>query len=232
MTNKKNIVVLGCSRGIGRALVELLAQNENHHVIALSRNTEELASFCKHPENISYGYTDVASKQVHQQLNKVLSEFNTIDVLINNAGKLVNKPFEKLSREDIDNSYQTNAIGVMFATQYFIPKMRDHGGHIVNISTVGAFQGSVKFPGLSAYSTSKAGITSFTELFAEEYKETPIRMNCLCLGAVQTEMLSEAFPGLEVPTSPEEMAAYIADFSLSGHQYFNGKILPVSASTP
>ncbi|MGM0478012.1 MAG: SDR family NAD(P)-dependent oxidoreductase [Bacteroidota bacterium] len=232
MTNKKNIVVVGASRGIGKALVQLLAQHEDHHVIALSRNTKELAAFCDSPENITYGFVDVASAEVHEQLDAVLSQFNYIDVLINNAGKLVNKPFDKLSRAEIDSCYQTNAVGTMYTTQYFIPKMSNRGGHIVNISTVGAFQGSVKFPGLSAYSTSKAGITSFTELFAEEYKETPIKMNCLCLGAVQTEMLSEAFPGLEVPTSPEDMAAYIADFSLTGHQYFNGKILPVSASTP
>ena len=105
-------------------------------------------------------------------------------------------------------------------------------GHIVNISSIGGFQGSVKFPGLTAYSTSKAALCSFTELFAEEYKETLISMNCLCLGAAQTEMLEEAFPGYEAPVSAEKMAEYIVDFSLNADQWMNGKIIPVSLSTP
>src|SRR5690554_5113331 len=126
----------------------------------------------------------------------------------------------------------SDLVGVMHATQYMVPKMIEKGGHIVNISTMGAFQGSVKFPGLSAYSTSKAGITSFTELFAEEYKDTKIKMNCLCLGAAQTEMLEEAFPGLKAPVSAAEIAEFIVDFAYNAPRFFNGKILPVSSTTP
>lgn len=227
----KNIVVLGASRGIGKELVKLFAENSEHKVFAFSRNTEAMAEFDELP-NVTYGFADISSEEIHSFLDRQLNQVDRIDVLVNNAGKLVNKPFEELSRQDIDKCYQTNAVGVMYATQYFIPKMKDEGGHIVNISTVGAFQGSVKFPGLSAYSTSKAGVVSFTELFAEEYKETEISMNCLCLGAVQTEMLEEAFPGYEAPISAKEMASYIRDFSLTGHQYYNGKIMQVSTSTP
>jgi NAD(P)-dependent dehydrogenase (short-subunit alcohol dehydrogenase family) len=97
---------------------------------------------------------------------------------------------------------------------------------------MGGFQGTVKFAGLTAYSTSKAALCSFTELFAEEYKESTIKMNCLCLGAAQTEMLEEAFPGYQAPVSAEKMAEFIADFALKGHQWMNGKIIPVSLSTP
>jgi NAD(P)-dependent dehydrogenase (short-subunit alcohol dehydrogenase family) len=107
-----------------------------------------------------------------------------------------------------------------------------HAAHIVNISAIGGFQGSVKFAGLAAYSTSKAAVCSFTELFAEEYKDTSIKMNCLCLGAAQTEMLEEAFPGYEAPVSAEKMAEYITDFALNADQWMNGKIIPVSLSTP
>jgi NAD(P)-dependent dehydrogenase (short-subunit alcohol dehydrogenase family) len=227
----KNIVVFGASRGIGKELVLQLSKDKANHVFALSRNTGALAEFCDE-SNITYGFADLTSTEVHDQLELVFKDMEHIDVLINNAGKLVNKPFEELTRSDIDSCYQTNAVGVMYATQYFVPKMKVRGGHIVNVSTVGAFQGSVKFPGLSAYSTSKAGIVSFTELFAEEYKETQIKMNCLCLGAVQTEMLEEAFPGYQAPTSAAEMAEYIGGFALNGDKYFNGKILPVSSSTP
>lgn len=227
----KRIVVVGASRGIGRELVLLLSKNKEHHVYALSRNIEAMADLDAY-ENVTTGHIDLSDDLLHDQLQTLFNTLDRIDILINNAGKLVNKPFEELTRDDINQCYQTNAVGVMHATQFFVPKLKASGGHIVNISTVGAYQGSVKFPGLSAYSTSKAGVVSFTELFAEEYKETKIKMNCLCLGAVQTEMLEEAFPGYQAPISAEEMAAYIADFALNGDKYYNGKILQVSTSTP
>ncbi|HZH85705.1 MAG TPA: SDR family oxidoreductase [Brumimicrobium sp.] len=227
----KVIVVVGASRGIGRELVLQFAEGKTNTVIALSRNTEAMETQFS-AENIHCGYLDLTAKDLHVALDKVLKSFPSIDIVINNAGKLVNKPFLELTREDIDVCYQTNAIGVMHATQYMVPKMLAKGGHIINISTMGAFQGSVKFPGLSAYSTSKAGVTSFTELFAEEYKDTKIKMNCLCLGAAQTEMLEEAFPGMKAPVSASEIAEFIVDFAYNAPKFFNGKILPVSSTTP
>lgn len=227
----KNIVIIGASRGIGKELVQLFANNEGNHIIALSRNVEAMSEF-DHLKNVTYKAFDLSSSTVLEDLTQILSEIKSVDILINNAGKLVNKPFLELTKADIESCYQTNAIGVMLSTQVVVPKMLNKGGHIVNISTMGAFQGSVKFPGLSAYSTSKAGLVSFTELFAEEFKETKIKMNCLCLGAVQTEMLEEAFPGFQAPLSAKSMALYIHDFALNGHKYMNGKILPVSLSTP
>jgi NAD(P)-dependent dehydrogenase (short-subunit alcohol dehydrogenase family) len=97
---------------------------------------------------------------------------------------------------------------------------------------MGGVQGSVKFPGLAAYSSSKAAIITFTELLAEEYKESGPSFNVLALGAVQTEMLAEAFPGFEAPVTAAEMGSYIANFALTGHQFYNGKLLQISNSTP
>ena len=97
---------------------------------------------------------------------------------------------------------------------------------------MGGFQGSAKFAGLSAYSSSKAAVVGLTECLAEELKDKDIFVNCLAIGAVQTEMLSEAFPGYEAPVSPKQMAEYIFDFAIKGSQFYNGKILPVSSSTP
>lgn len=225
------IVVIGASRGIGKELVQIFASDKKNRVIALSRNLEAMSIF-SNLENVQFSRFDLSSETVKDDLSVILSEIDQVDILINNAGKLVNKPFLELSKEDIESCYQTNAIGVMLATQIVVPKMEQHGGHIVNISTMGAFQGSVKFPGLSAYSTSKAGVVSFTELFAEEYKDSQISMNCLCLGAVQTEMLEDAFPGFKAPLTAKEMASYISDFAVNGNKYMNGKILPVSLTTP
>lgn len=230
MTNK-TIVVLGASRGIGKATVELFAKNQEYTIVALSRNIQPLKEISSLPNVVSFA-VDLTSENFKEELNTVLAPYPTVDILVNNAGKLVTKPFLDLTREDISSCYETNVIGIMLATQVVVERMSAKGGHIVNISSIGGFQGSVKFPGLSAYSTSKAALVSFTELFSEEYKETKIKMNCLALGAVQTEMLEEAFPGYQAPLSAEEMATYIVDFSLTGNKYYNGKILPVSLSTP
>jgi 3-oxoacyl-[acyl-carrier protein] reductase len=225
-----NIIIVGASRGIGKALVEQLAKNSSNQILALSRNTKSMGTFNQFP-NVKFAAFDLNASNVKEQAQAIFAAFDSIDILINNAGYLVNKPFTELAKEDLDACYQVNVIGVMQTVQAAVPKM-EKGGHIVNISSMGGFQGSVKFPGLAAYSTSKAAVCSFTELFAEEYKETPIKMNCLCLGAAQTEMLEEAFPGYEAPVSAEKMAEYIANFALTAHQWINGKILPVSLSTP
>ncbi|TNE53636.1 MAG: SDR family oxidoreductase [Bacteroidetes bacterium] len=226
----RQIIVVGASRGIGLKLVELLAENQENHILALSRNQKGMEKLLEHP-NVECAHFDLGGDSVKQQLTELTKNLDRVDVLINNAGKLVNKPFPELQRADFLESYQVNLFGVMETVQALLPKM-EQGCHIVNISSMGGFQGSIKFPGLTAYSGSKAALCNFTELFAEEYKESQIRMNCLCLGAVQTEMLEEAFPGYQAPLSAEEMAAYISWFALQGGRYFNGKILPVSLSTP
>jgi 3-oxoacyl-[acyl-carrier protein] reductase len=228
--SKKTIVVVGASRGIGKALVAQFAKNVDYRVLALSRDLEKM-------EDLFYGLENVVTfpfdllHNVHSEAKTIFEGIGKIDILINNAGKLVNKPFVDISHRELMDCYQVNVIGVMETVQAAVPQMLE-GGHIVNISSMGGFQGSVKFAGLSAYSTSKAALCSFTELFAEEYKDSKIKMNCLCLGAAQTEMLEEAFPGYEAPVSAEKMAEFIANFALTGDQWINGKIIPVSLSTP
>lgn len=230
MTNKRIIVVLGASRGIGEALVRKFSKDINNEVIALSRNGARMQELFGEKINVHTYAFDLAGKDVRKHADKIFSKWQRINVLINNAGTLVNKPFTELTHDDISNSYQVNVVGVMEVTQAAVEYMNE--AHIVNISSIGGFQGSVKFPGLTAYSTSKAALCSFTELFAEEYKETAIKMNCLCLGAVQTEMLAEAFPGYKAPVTADEMAEYITDFALKANKWMNGKIIPVSLSTP
>lgn len=224
----KNIVILGASQGIGAALVEVFAKDPSNKVIALARQVELMKELFKQ-ENV-FAYKLDLIENVHEQIDQ-LKLPDSIDILINNAGLLINKPFETITHQDFRNSYQVNVIGIMEATQALLPLLKD-GAHIVNISSMGGFQGSLKFAGLTAYSTAKAALCAFTEMFAEEYKATNIHMNCLCLGAVQTEMLAQAFPGYEAPTSPEQMANFIANFAEHSGQLLNGKIIPVSASNP
>ena len=227
----KTVVVIGASRGIGKSIVELIAKNSDYKVFALARNKEQLISNFGNFTNVVCGSIDL-THSVAGQLSEIFEGIHKVDILINNAGLLINKPFESISHEDFHNSYQVNVIGVMETVQYFVPKMNSEKSHIVNISSMGGFQGSMKFAGLSAYSTSKAALCSFTELFAEEYKNSTIRMNCLCLGAVQTEMLEEAFPGYIAPLLPDQMAKFIVNFAENNADFMNGKIIPVSLSNP
>ena len=224
----KTVVILGASQGIGAALVQHFAASPNTNVVALSRNLAQMQAKFRHT-NVQCFALDIA-KDVHHQIQQ-LPLTAPIDILINNAGLLINKPFAELTHADFTESYQVNVIGIMEATQALLPRLAKQA-HIVNISSMGGFQGSLKFAGLAAYSTSKAALCAFTELFAEEYKRTQWQMNCLCLGAVQTEMLEAAFPGYIAPTQPAQMAQFIADFALHSGAFMNGKIIPVSSSNP
>ncbi|QXP67060.1 SDR family oxidoreductase [Polaribacter sp. AHE13PA] len=225
----KNIVITGTSRGIGFELAKQFAE-KGHQVLALSRNTKPLSEF--NHKNITLISVDLS---VNSDLEKVTDYVNNnwqqVDVLINNAGKLINKPFTDLSSDDFLEVYKVNVFAVAELTKLMIPFMQK-GSHVVTISSMGGIQGSMKFPGLAAYSSAKGAVITLSELLAEEYKEQQIAFNVLALGAVQTEMLEEAFPGYEAPTSATEMANYVFDFSLTGNKFYNGKVLQVSSSTP
>lgn len=227
----KNIVIVGGSRGIGRELAINLSKN--HTVLLLSRNLEKLKDLQKIcGSNLHIHSLDLTDLEVKKNMHTIIStHFETVDILINNAGYLVNKPFLEITRADIETSYQTNVFGLIEATQATVPFMKANS-HIVNIGSMGGFQGSSKFPGLSVYSSSKAAIANLTECLAEELKEQNIQVNCLALGSAQTEMLEVAFPGYTAAVSAEKMAAYIADFSLNANGWINGKVIPVSISTP
>lgn len=227
----KCIVVCGTSRGIGKAILSYLSKNPELHIVALSRNVSELTKIYEGNNQVTVLPFDL-SIAVEAQLKEHFTEITEIHGLINNAGYLEQGPSETLSMEAFHRCMQTNFFGPVALIQWLFPRLNAGKAHVVNISTMGAFQGSVKFPGLSAYAASKAAITNFTEVFAEEHKDSGIRMNCLCLGAVNTEMLQDAFPGYVAPTSAEDMGAYIAEFTLQSGLIFNGKILPVSSSTP
>ncbi|HLW15622.1 MAG TPA: SDR family oxidoreductase [Flavobacteriaceae bacterium] len=226
---QKNIIITGTSRGIGLALVKYFSDN-GHQVLALSRSPEKLNDL-KLPNTKGLAF-DITKEDTHNPvLQYVQDNWKQVDVLIHNSGAIVNKPFTEISTEEFRYVYEVNVIGVASFTKALLPVL-PKDSHVVCISSMGGIQGSVKFPGLSAYSSSKAAVLSLVELLAEEYKENGPSFNGLALGAVQTEMLEEAFPGYKAPLSPKEMAAYIADFSLTGATYYNGKILQVSSTTP
>lgn len=231
-----NIVITGASRGIGFDAALALAADKRNKVIALSRSIEGLAKLKAaadtdglHIDTYSVDLTAVDDAG----LAAVFSKYDVIDVLINNAGVLINKPFTDTSIDEWRSVFETNLFSQLKLTGFLVPYLsKSSNAHVVNIGSMGGYQGSSKFVGLSAYSASKAALANATECLAEELKPLHIKVNCLALGAVNTEMLNAAFPGFEAPVSSKEMAAFIADFALHQHKFFNGKILPVAVSTP
>ncbi len=225
----KNVIITGTSRGIGFELVKLFAQ-AGHQVLALSRNEKPVSNLKLN--NVSSFAFNLNNADNYKAVETYISKnWKHVDIVINNAGALINKPFSKTTISDFETVYKTNVFGVAELTRVVLPYMKK-ASHVVTISSMGGVQGSVKFPGLAAYSSSKAAVVTLTELLAEEYKESGISFNVLALGAVQTEMLDEAFPGYQAPLTALEMAQYIFDFSLNGNKYYNGKLLQVSNSTP
>ena len=224
----KNIIITGTSRGIGYELALQFA-NEGYNVLALSRKTPQILIENK---NITCLSVDLSQENDLEKVQNFLSQtWKSVDVIIHNAGALLLKPFLETSQLDFENIYKVNVFGVANLTRICLPYLQK-GSHVVSISSMGGIQGSTKFAGLSAYSSSKGAVITLSELLAEEYKEQGISFNVLALGSVNTEMLQEAFPGYEAPLSAKEMANYIFNFALTGNKFYNGKVLQVSSTTP
>jgi NAD(P)-dependent dehydrogenase (short-subunit alcohol dehydrogenase family) len=232
----KNIIITGASSGIGfEAAIELAVKG--NHVIALARSKDKLKNLNQivkslNPDAQFFAVEfDILNDEEETLTAFIKQRFEKIDILINNAGALINKPFKELTEFDMAEMYQSNVLGHFRMIKALLPLMNTNS-HIVNIGSMGGFQGSAKFNGLAAYSASKAALHILTECLAQELVEDKISVNCLALGSAQTEMLEKAFPGYQSPVAAFEMGKYIADFALTGHRFFNGKILPVAMVTP
>lgn len=226
-----NVVITGAGKGIGFALVQRFLSEGTHRVWTCSRDISQLEAL-KSPDLFA-GKMDITRTTPQEIHDRVAAHFEYLDVLIHNAGILINKPFSETSVADWERLFSVNLFSAVGISQALLPLLRKSGqAHIVHIGSMGGFQGSSKFPGLSAYSASKAALANLTECMAEELKPDHIHVNCLALGAVNTEMMRQAFPDYTAPVSDGEMAAFIYDFCQRGRDMFNGKILPVSSSTP
>lgn len=223
----KNIIITGTSSGIGLELVKIYSKN-GFRVISLSRSDLPLLGL----DGVEHINFDISEKEsLDKLISLVENKYKRIDVLINNAGKLINKSFKDLSKDDLYNIYDVNVFGVISLIQSLLPFFKKDS-HVVNISSIGGISGSSKFPGLTAYSSSKGALNILTEVLAEEFKESGPIFNSLSLGSVNTPMLNQAFPGYQAQVNPNEMASFIYDFANNSSKVFNGKVIPVSSSNP
>lgn len=227
-----DIVITGASRGIGFETVKLFL-NKGHRVFAISRSIESLIRIQSNFDTLYIIQGDLANElQLQSCVEQITKLTDNIDCLINNAGYLVNKSFEETSRPEFDKTFNINIKAPYFLTQKLLPLLAKAKGSVINIGSMGGYYGSAKFPGLSAYSSSKGAIATLSECLAEELKEYNVRVSCLALGAVQTEMLEQAFPGFEADVAPDQMADFIYNFIDVSSKFINGKIIPVSINTP
>lgn len=229
-----NIVITGGSQGIGYEAALIFAGFPGNKILVVARNQDnlrELAYQCSGCPSQMFPFRADLNTDLDSIIREIRNKLDSVDILINNAGAMVYKPFVDITHEDFDRVFQTNIRSVFFLIQDLLPLFRQDS-HIVNIGSMGGVQGSVKFPGLSAYSASKGALAILTECLALELKEKKINVNCLALGAAQTEMLLNAFPGYKAPVTARQMADFICNFAMTGQRYFNGKIIPVSSTTP
>ncbi len=228
-----NIIINGGSRGIGKEVALRLAQDKNNQVLVTGRNEKALHNLSLRHNNIYSITLDLTQLSSNYQIfNKLVRDrFKKVDILINMAGMLMAKRFVDISEHDARLMMEVNFFGPAAIIRELKPLMPE-GSHIVNISSMGGFQGSSKYKGLSYYSASKAAIANLSECLSGEFSDSGISVNCLALGAVQTEMFEEAFPGNKAPVSAVAMAEYISEFALNGHKFYNGKVLPVAINNP
>jgi NAD(P)-dependent dehydrogenase (short-subunit alcohol dehydrogenase family) len=230
-----NIIITGGSGGIGREIVMQMSGNRDNQIIVSGRNEDalkEIVAACENG-NVSYLKQDLSEDAniIEATKEQIFNRFSRIDILINCAGALVVRDFMKISGREARMMMETNFFGPASLIRILVPMMSE-GSHIVNISSMGGYQGSSKYPGMAYYSASKAALACITECLAVELKDRGISANCLALGSVQTEMFENAFPGFEASVKPAEIAGFIAYFAVNGNKFFNGKILPVAVSNP
>jgi NAD(P)-dependent dehydrogenase (short-subunit alcohol dehydrogenase family) len=232
-----NILITGASSGIGFETALEFSLDKNNTIVAIARSADKLRKLLEIAKGITpdCNILPVEFDIVHDDYAALIpflkERLGHIDILINNAGALINKPFLETTETDLAEMLQSNVISHFKMIKNTLPLLKADS-HIVNIGSMGGFQGSVKFPGLAAYSASKAALHTLTECLAFELAENGIKVNCLALGSAQTEMLEAAFPGYQSPVMAFEMGKYISDFAKTGQKFFNGKVIPVAVTTP
>ncbi len=227
-----NVLITGAGKGLGFELCKEFLRLEDCHVFAISRNTGNLQSLASLSPNLHAQTFDLEKDNYAQLVNHIsLLPGKKIDIIINNAGLLIKKAFKDLTAEDNRRMFEVNYLAPYQLIQSLLPCFSDVA-HIVNISSMGGYQGSEKYEGLAGYSASKAALACLTECLANELKDKNIKANCLCLGSVQTSMLEQAFPGYQAPVTAGEMAFFITNFAINAHKFINGKIIPVALNNP
>jgi len=186
----KIIIITGASKGIGKAISNLLSNK--HHVVLIARSTDELNTLASeiNDNNNSKGKAlaitaDITNEeQVKAAIAKVLETFGTIDVLINNAGIGKFKRVDQFLVSEFKEIIEVNLIGTFLVTKYVVPTLIEKKqGQIINITSVAGLNG---FKSGTAYAASKFGQMGFTESLREDLKHYGIAVTAVAPGGVRT----------------------------------------------
>lgn len=235
MNKKENrtVCITGCGRGLGYELVQSFLNETEFHVVGITRKGDIIKKELQiaiEEGRLTIIEADINTDSGRDIIYKELKNLPELGYLIHNAGMLLFKPFGEISEKELRDIYSINVFAPFLLTQKLLPLM--HSTHTISISSVGGVEGSMKFAGLSAYSSSKAALNCLTEMLSEEFKETGNVFNCLALGSVNTEMFAAAFPGARASSTTKDMADYIVSFAVKAPKIMRGKIISLSVSNP
>ncbi|WP_298536995.1 SDR family NAD(P)-dependent oxidoreductase [uncultured Algibacter sp.] len=187
----KTVIITGASTGIGKEIAKYFIARESN-IVMNSSNEENLKKAYKElgsPPNAAYLAGDISKRETGQKLvSLALEKFNSIDVLINNAGVFSPKPFLDVKEKDLDFYWNVNLKGTYFTSQAVIPHMiKRQKGSIINIGTVLVEHAIDGFPA-TAPLTSKGAIHSLTRQLAAEFGKQNIRVNTIAPGIIRSPL--------------------------------------------
>lgn len=188
----KRALITGASSGIGLCMAHQLAA-QGVHVILVARREDRLKKLADelrdtHGVEATALPFDLGDATAPTQLfAQTEGQGTTVDILINNAGFARQCPFADLPWEESQQQLQVNLVALTELTYLFLQPMKErNAGHILNVSSIGAY---LPTPGFALYAASKAYVRNFTEALAEELKHTHVNVCCLCPGGTKTEFM-------------------------------------------
>ncbi len=236
----KVVLITGGTRGIGFATAQLFAR-EGAQVVIVGRDADRTTEAAREvPGRGEAGDVSVAA-DCERFVTRILSLHARLDVLVNCAGVIFrNRTVEQTTEEEWDTTFDVNVKGAFLMCKYALPALRESRGSIVNVSS---YVGLVGFAGASAYAASKAAILNLTRSMALDHAKEGIRVNAVCPGSVDTDMIHTAwqqFGDVEQARKlwaekhplgrialPEEVARAILFLASQEASFITGAALPV-----
>lgn len=240
MSAPERWIITGAGGGLGMSMLRQLASDPSKPlVLALTvRKETHFVVYEELSEALKAGRLQLHSCDLSQPFDPETIPFPWASeeerqsvFIVHNAGLLEKNTPGLWNEASARSMFEVNFWAPLRLTYAWLPRLAA-GSHIVNIGSMGGYQGSAKFPGLAHYSASKAALACWSECLAAELAPLGIRVNCLALGSADTHMLRTAFPGYESPVKPDAMAAFILNFTRTAHAVINGKVIPVAVTTP